>query len=457
MKTTATLKMAAGCLTGILAFGALAADPVISDVVARQRWPWNRLVDIDYVLTCDPTETMDIAVTAKDGSVTLDLPAGSLSGDLYGVAPGPRRIIFDPTKTAYTNSQMLTRFSVTLTPAPVPLYMIVDLTKEAGAEGQIEYVYEADLRAGTWGSWEEDPVTDRGTVVKSVVWTGVTTNEIYKTDKLVLRRIPAGSFGMGDSVNTPVTLTKELYAGVFQVTQRQWEWVMGAGSKPSYFNNAASYASRPLENRSYNEIRGASNSLPSSVNWPATGTAVSPESFMGKLRARTGLDDFDLPTEAQWEYLCRAGTTTVFNDGNADARYDGILARNNGNTNDYLEVLGRYKFNGGYYEGGFTPPVQGVGPTNGTATVGSYLPNAWGLYDMHGNVWEWCLDWYVGWLGTVAVTDPLGPESTSDSLRVLRGGSWLNLASVCRSAFRNSNVPSTRSNNVGFRLVRTLP
>ena len=160
---------------------------------------------------------------------------------------------------------------------------------------------------------------------------------------------------------------------------------------------------------------------------------------MGKLRAKTGIPDFDLPTEAQWEYVCRAKTTTVFNDGNAAAKYDGTVENNNGNTNGFLNALGWYKFNDP------TPPTA-------AQPVGGKLPNAWGLYDTHGNVWEWCLDWH----GTpVSGSDPKGAVSGSN--RVFRGGNWSNTASYCRSARRNSTPPSGRYNDIGFRLVRTLP
>ncbi|HRR33443.1 MAG TPA: hypothetical protein P5026_05055, partial [Kiritimatiellia bacterium] len=167
MKTANVLKMMTGVLVAGLAWCATADAPVISDVVVRQRWPWSRLVDIDYVLEGDPANKMDIQVTAKDGSVPLDLPPDSLSGHLYEVTPGPRRIIFDPTQTVYTNNQMLARFSVTLTPTPVPLYMIVDLTLAPGADGQIEYVYEEDLTNGLWGAWARNPVTNDGQVIES--------------------------------------------------------------------------------------------------------------------------------------------------------------------------------------------------------------------------------------------------------------------------------------------------
>jgi len=203
-----------------------------------------------------------------------------------------------------------------------------------------------------------------------------------------------------------------------------------------------------VEQASYNDVRGATNSS-TVVNWPATGVSVLPTSFVGLLRAKTGLADFDLPTEAQWECLCRAGTTTVFSDGDASANVSGA----NANTNAWLDALGRYKFDGGYLADGVTKPAQNCAPTNGTAAVGSYQANAWGLYDTHGNVWEWCLNWYAGSLA--GGPDPSGAVSGSD--RVLRGGSWYSTASSCRSAFRGSSVPGYRYYPFGFRLVRTLP
>ena len=445
---TATMKRVLGSFVACLALNALAADPTISDVTVRQRWPWSRLVDIDYVLTSDATQSVDVVIAAKDGETDLALPSVSLSGDLYSVSRGPRRIVWDPTVTSYTNSQMLTRFSVALTPTTVPLYMIVDLTKSAGADGQIEYVYESDLTNDLWGAWVRGPVTNNGTVVESVVWTGVTTNDTYKTDKLVLRRIHAGTFKMGDSSGVSTTLTKDFYAGVFEVTQAQWARIMTSRAAPSRFTKDSS--ARPVEQVSYYDIReNPANSDDATVNWPSN-AAVNATSFVGLLRAKTGLMDFDLPTEAQWEYLCRAGTTTVFNDGRS-ANVSGA----NANTNTWLDTLGRYKFNGGYLADGVTVPASNCSPTNGTAIVGSYRANAWGLYDTHGNVWEWCLDWHTNNLETAAATDPAG--AASGSYRVGRGGCWVNMAVYCRSVCRGNNGPATRSDNVGFRLVRTLP
>ena len=199
---------------------ALADNATISGVNVQQRWPWSRLVDIDYVLECDPGESMDISVEAYKDTSRLTLPLRSFSGDLFAVQRGARRIVWDPTQTAYVENGVLPDFRLTLIPHPVPLYMVVDLTQSAGEAGQTEYVYESDLTNGFWGAWVRNPVTNRGVAVESVVWTDV-TNLVYKTDKLVLRRIPKGTFERGTR-NPPTlstTLTKDFYAGVFQVTQ----------------------------------------------------------------------------------------------------------------------------------------------------------------------------------------------------------------------------------------------
>jgi formylglycine-generating enzyme required for sulfatase activity len=242
---------------------------------------------------------------------------------------------------------------------------------------------------------------------------------------MALRKVEAGKFTMGspsdelgrddDEVQHEVTLTKDFYIAVFQTTQKQYETI--AGSYPSYFSGDI----RPVECVSYNMIRGEEKG----AGWPAN-SDVDEESFLGKLRAKTS-KDFDLPTEAQWEYACRARTTTALNDGNnLTNRYE------DGNMNK----LGRYSYNGGENEG--------------TAAVGSYLPNKWGLYDMHGNVCEWCLDWYGSYEGDA--TDPKG--ATEGSYRIYRGGSYDSSGAYrCRSAFRNGREPSGDGDDYGFRVV----
>jgi len=269
--------------------------------------------------------------------------------------------------------------------------------------------------------------------------TGGWTDE-YKTSKLVLRAIAPGTFTMGSPEDEngrrtneaphQVTLTHSYYIGVFELTQRQWELVMG--DRPSAFSNTVAYAARPVERVSFNQIRGAELGS----YWPQMNT-VDETSFMGRLRAKTGRL-FDLPTEAQWEYACRAGTTTAFNSGkNIVAGVDANMAE-----------VGRYYYNSGAYNNSWDR--NGTDET-GTAKLGSYLPNAWGLYDMHGNVGEFCLDWYPN-ENLSAATDPVGLETGSG--RYLRGGTWGNYSDHNRSATRNSAMaPSTVSFQRGFRPV----
>lgn len=244
----------------------------------------------------------------------------------------------------------------------------------------------------------------------------------YKTTKLVLRKVPAGSFRMGssnDTVGRQVTLSRGFYVAVFETTQKQWELVMGA--------NVAQFvgADHPVERVSYNMIRGSE----AGTNFPAS-SAVDSDSFLGVLRAKTGLDGFDLPTEAQWEYACRAGTDSALNSGKELETAEGYSAN--------VAELARYSMNCGTDEDDIHHAV-----------VGSYIPNRWGLYDMHGNVWEWCLDWY-----STGINGGMNPNGASfGSHRLIRGGHWNDKASNCTSSSRGYNASSYGSARGGFRLV----
>ena len=139
---------------------------------------------------------------------------------------------------------------------------------------------------------------------------------------------------------------------------------------------------------------------------------------------------YRLPTEAEWEYACRAGTTTPFNTGNYI-------------TTDQANFDGRYPYNNdtkGIYRKSTTP-------------VGSFAPNQWGLYDMHGNVWEWCWDWFDGYANSQS-SDPVGPVSGEQ--RMIRGGSWGSNGQFLRSAYRRSKYSYYRDNLIGFRVVRAV-
>jgi formylglycine-generating enzyme required for sulfatase activity len=251
-----------------------------------------------------------------------------------------------------------------------------------------------------------------------------------------LAYIPAGTFSMGsptneparwdDEVPHPVTLSRSFWMGKYEVTQAEYLAVMG--SNPSYFttkdyngNPISPDLSRPVETVSWYDA----------TNYCAQLTVR--ERSAGRLPAGYV---YRLPTEAEWEFACRARTTTAFHYG---------AALRSGMAN----FDGHYEY----------PPCGGatwycLNPSGTylarTTSVGSYAPNAWGLFDIHGNVLEWCQDWYGTYSGG-SVSDPQGPPS--GSLRVIRGGDWYGYASFCRSAGRSLNYPARRYNYYGFRVV----
>ena len=393
---------------GVSAF-VRASEPEIRGVIVNQRWPWSRLVDIDYVLVCDSTQQWDVAISAYNGQTPLSLPMASLSGDLYAVGEGPRRIVWDPTVTAYTNVHTLKDFHVKLEAKPVPLYMVIDLDNMSEGVAPLEYVYEADLVTNKWGSWERDPVTNRGVAVESVIWTGVTNGTAYKTGKLVMRYIPAGTYKKGDAL-VPTEMAAPYYIGVFELTEAQWRRITGEGDASSTMPKSATYHS----------LRGAETDDPP-VDWPSTGAYVAPGSFIDRIRQMTGIRGFDLPDGDQWEHAHRAGTDTYFHDGSAEAsveRNDIVEQDNNGYTNKYLQAVGWY----GYDDGS-------------KHAVGQKVPNAWGLYDSHGNLSELCLPWYGG------------------DYRMKRGGEHDLNAYQCRAGQIFGSTPSTFYSRVGLRLV----
>jgi len=227
---------------------------------------------------------------------------------------------------------------------------------------------------------------------------------------LAMKPIPAGTFQMGEAgIATPVhqvTLSQNFYMGTYEVTQAQW--VAAMGSNPSSFTGDTT---RPVEKVSYDDITPF-------LAWLETNKAtICPNAPAGYV--------FRLPTEAEWEYACRAGTTTTYHWGD-DA--SGTLI------------------------GSFAWYSNNSGST--THPVGTKAPNAWGLCDMAGNVWEWCQDWGAGYTAD-AQTDPVGPGS--GSTRLLRGGLWFGDDSYCRSAYRHYYVPGYRSGNLGFRVVLAPP
>jgi formylglycine-generating enzyme required for sulfatase activity len=225
--------------------------------------------------------------------------------------------------------------------------------------------------------------------------------------KMAFRWCPPGSFTMGsppseegrhyDEDQVQVSLSRGFWMGETEVTQAQWRAVMG--TDPSHFKG---------------------NNLPvEQVSW------YQAAKFCSKLSSHSGLT-ISLPTEAQWEYACRAGTTTPFHFGSTV-------------TPDQVNYDGNYPY-GSAAKGVFREK---------TTPVGGFPANAWGLRDMHGNVWEWCVDWYGDSLP--GGTDPTGPST--GSLRVIRGGCWGNYAQRCRSAYRGNLDPASRGSSLGFRVI----
>lgn len=223
--------------------------------------------------------------------------------------------------------------------------------------------------------------------------------------------IPAGNFLMGSPKSElgrrdaerphEVILTKSFYLGATEVTQDQWIQVMA--DNPSFFEG---------------------NDLPvETVTWEEA------MEFCGRLSAAENRV-YRLPTEAEWEYACRAGTATPFHTGatiNTDqANFDGRKTYGKGATGEFRET---------------------------TTAVDTFPPNAWGLRDMHGNVWEWCADWHAPY-PSQRVRDPQGPQT--GTTRIVRGGCWINDPAICRSANRGDTLPGSWNFNFGFRVVREL-
>ena len=215
-------------------------------------------------------------------------------------------------------------------------------------------------------------------------------------------KIPSGEFLMGSSDEDldrqpvhKVTIKTPFLLGKYPVTQEQWIKVMGLN--PSYFRGN----DLPVEEVSWDDV----------------------QKFIQKLNQLEGTDEYRLPSEAEWEYACRAGTTTSYSFGAGEAK---------------LEEYAWYSEN-----------------SDKTQSVGQKKPNSWGLYDMHGNVCEWCQDKYHdNYSG--APSDGSAWEEGRSSDRVDRGGSWVNLARSCQSAYTGGDDHRDRRNFIGFRLLRKL-
>ena len=219
----------------------------------------------------------------------------------------------------------------------------------------------------------------------------------------------------------PVAITRPFYMAATEVTQRLWLEVMG--SAPGYFTGCDDC---PVEKVSWFDAIAFCNELSSREGLTPAYTIVGEEVIW-----LSEADGYRLPTEAEWEYACRAGTTSPFHTG-------ACLSADQANFNGYIPFAGCQE---GMYR---AEPVA----------VGSFAPNAWGLHDMHGNIYEWCWDWRQEY-PRQRVNDPTGPDQ--GDLRTFRGGCWAADASRCCSATRQKIAPRARLDFLGFRLVRSVP
>jgi formylglycine-generating enzyme required for sulfatase activity len=259
-------------------------------------------------------------------------------------------------------------------------------------------------------SYQEEEPFQQEVVIKEAGWFSKAITELQTETRTVTKKrnvskstsarfdfcaIKSGTFLMGSANEGPihqVTISRNFYMSTYPVTQEQWETVMG--NNPSKFKGA----DRPVEMVSWDDC----------------------QKFITCLNA-VGKGTFRLPTEAEWEYVCRAGSSGMFCFG------------------DDVNQLGDYAWYSANSDGQTQP-------------VGKKKPNAWGVYDMHGNVWEWCQDWYDDY-GTDSVTDPQGPSSSTMPVRVFRGGCWRGVAGFAASAHRGGRGTAYRDGILGLRLV----
>ncbi|WP_052122345.1 formylglycine-generating enzyme family protein [Chelonobacter oris] len=231
--------------------------------------------------------------------------------------------------------------------------------------------------------------------------------------------IPAGTFLMGSAADDPqaydvekaqhqVTISKAFYIGKYEVTQAEWEKIMG---EPPY---------QRTRSNPYYQLPGMKERI-TRPNHPATVSWNDAQAFLNRLNQLDADHHYRLPTEAEWEYAARAGSQTAYSFG------------------DNEQELGNYAWFGEDFSRGGTHPV------------GQKRPNPWGLYDVHGNAWEWVNDWFTSRHSPTAQTDPQGAPSGRD--KTVRGGSWHNTATSWRSAFRKPYSPDYRGISIGFRIV----
>ena len=441
---------ATAALCALCAFG----TPSISQVNVWQQWPWSADIIVDYHLSNNEGTPVDVSVAMTNGTEGLTVPLSAVTGPHVGLtASGDYRLVIDTAKLQAGGMTACGGLAVTLSLSAAradrdfALYRIYNLSTRTSTDVTVE-----SLLNGEWGSVETDYAFAGGEYLPAdvLIWTGVTNNPAYKTNCLVMRYVPPGSFTMlaqKKSPGTEVTLTSGFYVGVFEATQGQCELLNPSRAK-AYYTNSAYKAMRPMGNANLSLVRGNNSRFFPEEYAPGV------ESYVGKARTITGNASFDLPTDAQWEYAARAGCTTKW--------YNGAT----GSDAEIVSRLARHANNGGLLEGA-TAADWDCSPENGTAIVGSYHPNAWGLYDCIGNVSEVCLDRFSSATEVVSngpYTDFTGGTTNDWRYHVSRGGCYSmqagNLSTDCRAkmnyeaTYDGESTSSFSGKDVsGFRLI----
>ena len=457
---------AAGCLIGSLVFAEETVVSVDIDSI-KQRYPWNGKVDVDFTLrSTDPAAWVRLEFAAVDTTVNpatnlTALSFNGASGNRFAATAGVYRVTWDTDIDLPGTVIDAVEFKITaLAPDALPVYerdryVVVDLSE--GYEGSPSYPVHR-LPAPPLGGFNTDEYkTSKMAFVKlpatvSDEWKAISGGKPYfvmgsPTDE----KGRWGGSGGKTETQHEVTLEKSFHMAIFEVTQKQYWYIIG--------NNPAWYRGdkRPVTSVSYNALRG---SVADGIDWPVTKSKddpsvadpmrVSDTGLIGLMRARTAGCIFDLPTEAEWEYACRAGTSTAY--------YNGLNPNIVDNHDAGLSEIACYMYVDGYNrnqdkDGNAVTDQYADPAVNFSNNVGSYRPNAFGLYDMLGNVSEHCRDWYADF-SAAAATDPKGPES--GTTRLSRGGAWNYDAGYARAACRNPRSPTESSSTFGFRLALYL-
>ena len=408
----------AAAMAGIMAYAA----PVVDASSVTMRQLPNRTVVIDYRLTGeDAIITLDIEKRDGEGNwASIGVPLRHLTGDVNrrvtknsdenvnevrkiqwaAAKDWPDQVIKDQSVRAKVTAWALT--------CP-PDYMVLDLNTFS----QFFYTSTNSLPYGL-------------------------SNSIYRTTMLVMRKIPAAgaTFLMGQATNTSmdvscrncfmpasaeqhwVSFTNDYYMAIYETTQKQNKMLRGDGNS----NSATANDEAPVDAIAYVTLRG---NVGDGIDWPTTGTAVG--GVLATFRARSGIE-FDLPTEAEWEFACRAGTLTAFSNG-----------ENFHGTESGCVSLGDI----GWYKGNFTGTAETYSNATrgGSQVVGQKAPNPWGLYDMHGNVSEWCKDYAAPYdVSVQPVVAPGGPTTDAGYGRIKRSGTWFTAGVYTASSARRSTT-----------------